>query len=310
MVFRQLWSVGALIVGFLLFSGCGGGLPVAGESCTTSTEGACDDTTAALFCLNGKWTRTPCRGSGGCKLTGNQLTCDQAMGVSGEVCITTGPGTGACSTDGKAQLTCQSNQFQKVSDCVTCNVTSTNQIDCRQPCGPQTCAGCCFNGACQPGNTASACGKSGVVCSACGTNQVCKTDQTCGVDPNSQWRVQPLSAVITSTNNGASWDGDGSAPDPFIAMICPPGSAPKQTSTPAVQDTLQPSWTTGGCVTTAGALLAEPWVFQPYDEDFSAHDPISQAWSYQFREADFIEGTVNLNAGGGLTSITVQLQKQ
>jgi hypothetical protein len=122
--------------------------------------------------------------------------------------------------------------------------------------------------------------------------------------------VQPLSAVITSTNNGASWDGDGSAPDPFIAMICPPGSAPKQTSTPAVQDTLQPSWTTGGCVTTAGALLAEPWVFQPYDEDFSAHDPISQAWSYQFREADFIEGTVNLNAGGGLTSITVQLQKQ
>ncbi len=311
MGFKSMGNGLAAAVLAALSLGCGGALtPTAGETCTTANVGTCEGTVSALFCINGKWTSLPCRGAGGCKEVGGQVTCDQTLGMAGETCHATGTGTGACAVDGQAQLTCQGGTFVKGSDCVTCNITSTNQVVCQQPCSAATCTGCCFNGQCQTGNTASACGKAGSACTACGNNQVCKVNQTCGVDPESRWRVQPLSAVITPTNNGAQWDTGGSPPDPFIVMGCPPLSAPIQTSTPAVADTLNPTWTSGGCVTTAAALLSEPWQFQPYDEDISSHDPISQAWAYQFEEGDFQKGTITLNAGGGLTSITVQLQKQ
>lgn len=44
-----------------------------------------------------------------------------------------------------------------------------------EPCGPATCAGCCFGGACQLGTLDSACGEAGEACSVC--------KDTCGWDP-------------------------------------------------------------------------------------------------------------------------------
>ena len=306
------WVSGIATMALALLLGCGGGeaTPEAGASCTNSTEAACSSASTALFCIGGKWTTTPCRGPGGCAVSGTTLTCDQTLGVAGEACFTNTSGTGACAADGKAQLSCQANQFQKVSDCVTCNITSTNQVDCQRPCGPDTCTGCCFNGVCQAGNMTSACGKGGGACSACGGQQICRVDQSCGVNPESRWRVQPVSAVIASSNNGTEWDGDGSAPDARIEMLCPPTSSPVQGMTPTAQNTYTPSWSSGGCITTASALLAGPWTFQPFDEDLASDDPISQPFTYRFEESDFVAGTVTLSAGGGLTSITVQLQRQ
>jgi len=176
-----------------------------------------------------------------------------------------------------------------------------------QKCDASNCAGCCFNNVCQAGNTASACGKKGAACVACGSVQVCKTDQTCGVDPEGVWRVQPLSAQIAADNNGTAWDGDGSAPDVSISMLCP--GTTTHTATSEVES-YTPAWTSGGCTAKAGQLLAEPWVFQVWDIDFSSHDTITGGLWFKFTEAHFTAGTVTLGASGGLTSLKVQLQKQ
>ncbi|WPB75396.1 hypothetical protein KYC5002_41185 [Archangium violaceum] len=176
-----------------------------------------------------------------------------------------------------------------------------------QKCSASNCTGCCFNNVCQTGNTASACGKTGATCTACGSAQVCKTDQTCGVDPNSVWRVQPISARITSSDNGTSWDGDGSAPDVVVAMRCPGSTT--STETPEVES-YTPAWTSGGCTAKASQLLAEPWVFQLWDVDISSHDTITDSLALRITEAFLTSGGVTVNASGGMMSMTVQLQKQ
>ncbi|PTL82218.1 hypothetical protein [Vitiosangium sp. GDMCC 1.1324] len=176
-----------------------------------------------------------------------------------------------------------------------------------QKCSTSNCAGCCYNNVCQTGTTASACGKLGAACVACGSAQVCKTDQTCGVDPNSVWLIQPVSAQITSNNNGSYWDADYSPPDVFVVMKCP--GATSATSTYEVES-YTPKWTTGGCTAKASQLLAEPWVFQLWDSDISVNDTITTTLGFRFTEQALTSGTVTLGASGGMTSLTVQLQKQ
>lgn len=179
-----------------------------------------------------------------------------------------------------------------------------------EQCGPSNCSGCCANGVCQTGSTAAACGKTGAACSVCGNNQICKTSQTCGVDPSSHWRVQPVSATISSSNNGSSWDPDSSPPDAYVDTWCPPSATWSPGETPEASDTYSPSWTSGGCVATAAALLAEPWYFQVFDSDLTTDDTITAQDSYQLTEADFVRGYVTFNPVQGLQSMTVQLQPQ
>jgi hypothetical protein len=136
---------------------------------------------------------------------------------------------------------------------------------------------------------------------------VCKADQTCGVDPNSVWLVQPVSAQVTASNNGSSWDGDSSAPDVFVWMQCPGSTFASTTS--EVQS-YTPTWTVGGCTAKASQLMAEPWVFQLWDSDFSSNDTITSMLGFQFTEAYLTAGSGILGPSGGMTSITVQLKKQ
>ncbi len=125
------------------------------------------------------------------------------------------------------------------------------------------------------------------------------------------WRVQPTRAAVTATNNGTAWDGDSSPADPYVSMTCPPTTAPVSTSTPFVQDNSNPMWSSGGCITRASALLAEPWRFQLFDDDLAADDTITGPLQVQFVEANFVAGSVTFNmAVGGITSLTVQLQRQ
>ncbi|MET0405068.1 MAG: hypothetical protein ABW123_21810 [Cystobacter sp.] len=174
-----------------------------------------------------------------------------------------------------------------------------------QKCSASNCAGCCFNNVCQTGTTASACGKAGATCGSCGSNQVCKMDQTCGVDPNGVWLVQPISARITPDNNGSAWDGDGSPPDVFISMWCP-GSLDTLTSE---VESYNPTWTSGGCTAKASELLANRWLFQLWDSDISSDDTITNTLGFQFTEQILLAGTASFQASGGLTSLTVQLRK-
>lgn len=175
-------------------------------------------------------------------------------------------------------------------------------------CGPQNCTGCCFNGACQPGSTVAGCGKSGASCAVCATNQICRVDQTCGVDPERTWVVQPTAARIASSNNGSTWDGDGSAPDPQVLMNC--GDVTPAAVTPEASDTYQPSWSSGGCTGKAKDLLRAGWTFQLFDIDAFADDTITASLRVTLTEADFIQGGFTLQPSGGMQSMTVTMRPQ
>lgn len=175
-------------------------------------------------------------------------------------------------------------------------------------CGPQNCTGCCFNGACQPGSTAAGCGKSGGSCAVCAANQVCRADQSCGVDPESTWVVQPTSARIAANNNGSTWDGDGSAPDPRVFMTC--GDVTAATSTAEASNTYQPSWSVGGCSAKAKDLLRAGWTFQVFDIDAVSDDSITGSLRTTLSEADFVAGGFTLQPTGGLLTMSVTMRRQ
>lgn len=177
-------------------------------------------------------------------------------------------------------------------------------------CGAGNCAGCCLNGACQPGNTAAACGKQGVACGGCANNQVCRVDQTCGVDPDSNWLVQPTSASVKPNNNGTSWDGDGSAPDVIIRLGCPATSMSFTNATPEVSNSYTPAWTTGGCTMKARDLLQTGASFQAFDVDLTSDDPITQAYMFKPAEANFVSGSFTTTPLDGLNSLTISLTRR
>jgi len=176
-------------------------------------------------------------------------------------------------------------------------------------CSASNCVGCCLNGACQAGTTAAGCGRNGAACVQCSTNQVCRADQACGVDPESTWRVQPVSASIASSNNGSAWDGDGSGPDVKVYGWCPPFPS-SASATPEASDTYQASWTSGGCTAKAKDLLASGWTFQVFDIDLVSDDTITAQLNVTLGEAQFIQGGFSLPPTGGLTAMSVQLVKQ
>ena len=142
----------------------------------------------------------------------------------------------------------------------------------------------------------------------CSSSQICRVDQTCGADPESTWVVQPTSAQITPNNNGSTWDGDSSPPDPKVFMWC--ADATTSTSTPEASDTYRPTWTTGGCSAKAKDLLRSGWTFQIYDIDAVSDDTITGQLHVTLTEAVFTAGSFALNPNGGLQAMTVTLRKQ
>ena len=196
------------------------------------------------------------------------------------------------------------------SDANDASSKETGAIDSGASCSPDTCAGCCFNGVCQPGNTVSACGGGGVSCAQCVTNQVCLTDQTCGVDPESTWLVQPDSAKISTTNNGNDWDLGGGAPDPFVQLWCPFNAASVTSQTPFVQDSFTPTWSTGGCLMKAKDLLSLGYSIEVWDADVSNDDVIAAKASIAVTEKHLLQGYMTMTNNSTLLSMKVLLLKQ
>jgi hypothetical protein len=182
--------------------------------------------------------------------------------------------------------------------------------DAAATCSAANCAGCCFNGACQSGNTGAACGKGGIQCVACAPQQICKVDQICAVDPESRWKVQPASATLATTNNGSTWDAGGGAPDPFVSMWCPATAATVTGTTPAVSDSFTPTWSTGGCIIKAKDLLASGYAAQVFDEDVSFNDPASVKFVVSVKESDLLKGDMTLSSLPNISTMRVLFQKQ
>ena len=146
-------------------------------------------------------------------------------------------------------------------------------------CDPSSCAGCCsVTGECLPGTTAAACGSDGLQCATCGLNRICKTDRTCGVDPNSYWHVRPAYAVIAATDAvGEAWDigsAPTDAPDAVSVLWCP--GAAQSTESEEIPDSYGPIWQDGGCTARAGDLLAEGFSFLVKDVDVLSDDYVCE----------------------------------
>ncbi|MBL9037865.1 MAG: hypothetical protein JNG84_05050 [Archangium sp.] len=177
-------------------------------------------------------------------------------------------------------------------------------------CSASSCSGCCQGDVCQNGTTASACGKSGVSCTACTSAQTCSSSQACAFDGAAMWKVQPLSATIKNNNNGASWDPDDSAPDAYVELYCPMNATQRTTATPTVNDSYTPTWSADGCVVSASALTANGFAYQVLDGDTLSNDSITQKISVVVTEADLAAGRATVAVTDGLLTLNIGLQKQ
>jgi hypothetical protein len=180
-------------------------------------------------------------------------------------------------------------------------------------CSAANCAsGCCANGVCQAGNTTAQCGKMGATCSACGTVDVCKADQTCGIDPASTWQVYVSAAEISASKpTGAGWDSFGGPPDTEIGLWCPASQVPVTAIMPVVDNDYFPVWSGGGCTVSASDLLADGLGFDALDVDgTSADDEIAPFTMTPITEAQLRAGTKTLTAQSSLDEITFTFIKQ
>jgi hypothetical protein len=174
-------------------------------------------------------------------------------------------------------------------------------------CAATNCTGCCSNGVCLAGNTAAACGSSGLTCETCVGNESCGADRSCGLDQDATWIVQPVAASITPTNNGSSWDGDNSAPDVQVETKCPGQTASVLTPESAAYNA---TWSTGGCTAKVSQLLSGAVAFRLWDADVAFDDSITAEFTYRFLDDDLISGTKQFPALGAMISLKVTLARQ
>lgn len=172
--------------------------------------------------------------------------------------------------------------------------------------------GCCLNGTCQPGTQPIACGTGGVACAQCMMNQAC-ANQTCGLDPQSMWRIHPTMGQVTmKKTNGDNWDGFGGAPDPYVNLYCPATAASITDTSSEASNTLSPTWTDGECVVTAAQLLADGFAFSVYDADGffgGADDSIIGKTTVTVTMADLMAGSRAHGPGSALVSISFSLTR-
>lgn len=179
-------------------------------------------------------------------------------------------------------------------------------------CSAATCStGCCLNGTCQPGTQLLACGTGGVACAQCMMGQACApSTQTCGLDPQSQWVVHPVSAGINSTKpSGSNWDTLGD-PDPYANLYCPATAGSVTAATSSLNNDYQPMWNDGECTLTADQLMTTGFAFSVYDSDGllgGADDLIAPKTTMVVTESDLNSGTISFGATSGLMSITFSL---
>lgn len=149
----------------------------------------------------------------------------------------------------------------------------------------------------------------GVACAACPGTDVCKADQTCGLDPTAMWRAMPTAAEIAATKaSGAGWDL-ASGPDTEIRLWCPATATSVSAIMPEVGDDYFPTWNTGGCTATAAQFLAAGFAFEALEKDSSGDDAITPRTVSTVTEAHLRAGTKLVGPVAQLDSMTVRFTK-
>jgi hypothetical protein len=174
-------------------------------------------------------------------------------------------------------------------------------------CGPNNCAGCCASGVCVAGTSNSQCGLAGTICATCDGADICNSSGQCALDLNSKWIVQPVAAAIESSNNGSSWDGDGSPPDVIVTTTCPGSAA----SVSEKVESYNPTFSFGSCVATAGQLLNKGVTFSLLDSDLAVNDNITGYVTMAITAADLALGSKGgTPTSGGCKSIQYTLTRK
>jgi hypothetical protein len=138
------------------FAGCvAGGIGPEGAACDGQTSD-CDGRTL-VQCVDHKFHRVPCGGTGGCTHQLDGVSCDSTIASLGEACR---EGRFACAADKLSQLTCQNGAF-------------VLQKTCRGP------KGCSVEPPTTKGTLTLDCDSSvGVIGEACVDGGACSTDKT------------------------------------------------------------------------------------------------------------------------------------
>jgi hypothetical protein len=163
-------------------------------------------------------------------------------------------------------------------------------------CNPTTCPnGCCAGATCVTNLSPQMCGHAGAQCQACAACERCPASGACVVDPESQWDLAVVSAVLNPVDPadppelGGVWDvpgepAGGPLPDPFVLLDLPFPTVIGQV--PPILDTVTPNWSTqlapdppllnpAGQPLRAGDLLAGgvPWLILITDDDSGTTPP-------------------------------------
>lgn len=177
-------------------------------------------------------------------------------------------------------------------------------------CGPANCPGCCFGERCELGTTAAACGRGGGLCAVCQPNQICKSEvQTCGVDPDGNWLVQPVSAEVAPKKNGTvDWDIDTSAPDPYPRLACPADGVVKDGT--FVPNTTKAKWTDLACVIKARDLLAKGFLVGVRDDDVGNNEVIAMDTVVKPTESELLGGAKVISQAPNLSTLQIKFTRQ
>ena len=124
---RSGWLI-AGVAGSALLGACG---PSPGDRCDKGGY-LCQDASSALECRDGRWRSLPCRGPGGCKVSGSSIDCDVTQNHVDDPCAEANEGYSICAPDGLAVLECRSGVFQQTLTCSSCSPT-TPLLTCVPP---------------------------------------------------------------------------------------------------------------------------------------------------------------------------------
>lgn len=176
-------------------------------------------------------------------------------------------------------------------------------------CNASNCVGCCFNGTCQTGSTAAACGKNGASCVACPAGNICGSNQTCVLDPQSRWAVVPVSGTFVTSGN---WDVGGGAPDGKVYLWCPESAATSSLITAEASDNFTPNYTvaTGSCVMTANDLKTVGFAVEVDDVDLSSNDIAMSKSTIKLFDSNFSSGVVELKTTDSSCTVRLSVTRQ
>lgn len=175
-------------------------------------------------------------------------------------------------------------------------------------CDSSNCLGCCFNGACQSGNTTAACGRNGESCTSCSAGNICGLEQSCVLDQQSLWRITPVSGMFVTNGD---WDVGGGAPDGKVYLYCPATAASYSLVTFEESDDFNPKYTvsSGSCVMTVADLMNIGFYIELIDVDALSDDAVMTG-TKKLKTSHFSAGSITVERTDQRANVALSIVRE